>query len=229
MQTTPWTGNTRAAKAIQQSLQDCVRLTGLNRAPQLIGGADISCNRFSKTVYAGIVVLDYHSLQVVERQGIVEDIQFPYIPGFLSFREVPSLLKAWRLLSQKPDVVMLDGHGVLHPRKMGVASHFALEAGVATLGCAKKKLVGDHEPVGTTPGDREPVFVDAELRGYVLQTRKNARPIYLSPGSGMSCEDACTIAQHCLMGYRLPEPTRQAHLYVNELRRTRQESGHSGD
>lgn len=218
MQSTPWHGNTRAAKALQQSLQQRICLNDLGQTPRLIGGADISSNRFSKIVYAGIVVLDYQTLDIVERTGVVEEISFPYIPGYLSFREVPSLMKAWDQLTHKPDVVMLDGHGILHPRKMGVATHFGLEAKVPTLGCAKKRLVGDHKPVGTIPGSLQPVYVTEQLRGYLLCSRKNAKPIYLSPGTGMSCSDALAIGKHCLKGYKLPEPTRQAHLFVNELR-----------
>lgn len=225
MESAIWQGNTRAAKALQESLQSRVRIRPLNRPPTLIGGADISCNRFSKTVYAGIVVLNYRTLEVVERRGIVEEISFPYIPGFLSFREVPSLLKVWQSLTKKPDVVMLDGHGILHPRKMGVATHFGIEAEVPTMGCAKKRLVGTHADIDPAPGSIQPIHVGEELRGYLLQSRNNANPIYLSPGTHMSCSDALEIGQHCLRGYRLPEPTRQAHLYVNELRvAQRQES-----
>lgn len=218
MKTPSWQGSTREAKAMQESLRARVDLNKLKRAPTLIGGADISCNRFSKTVFAGLVVMDYQTMEVIERKGVVEDIDFPYVPGYLSFREVPSLLKVWDLLEHKPDVVMLDGQGILHPRKMGVASHFSLEAGVPTLGCAKSRLVGEHDELSPIPGALQPVYFASELRGYLLQTRKNAKPVYLSPGSGMSCEDALEIGRHCLRGYRLPEPTRQAHLYVNELR-----------
>lgn len=218
MESAIWQGNTRAAKALQESLQSRVRLTPLDKPPTWIGGTDISCNRFSKTVYAGIVVMDYRTLEVVERRGIIEEISFPYIPGFLSFREVPSLLKVWQSLNQKPDVVMLDGHGILHPRKMGVATHFGLEAEVPTMGCAKKRLVGTHADIDPAPGSTQPIYVGEELRGYLLQSRNKANPIYLSPGTHMSCDDALAIGQHCLKGYRLPEPTRHAHLYVNELR-----------
>lgn len=222
MKTFIWQGNTREAKALQESLRSRVCLSPMKATPKWIGGADISCNRFSKTVYAGIVVLDYLTLEIVERRGITEDIDFPYIPGFLSFREVPSLLKVWQSLTLKPDALMLDGQGILHPRKMGVATHFGLEANVPTLGCAKKRLVGEHAPVDPTPGSRQPVYFNKELRGYTVQSRKNANPIYFSPGTYMSCEDALTIGEHCLRGYRLPEPTRQAHLYVNELRAAQQ-------
>ena len=222
MQTYPWPGNTSAAKEMQQKWCKKLNFSPLNTRPSLIAGADISCNRFEKTVYAGIVVLDYASLDVIERTGVVEEVAFPYIPGYLSFREVPSLMKAWNKLKVKPTVVMLDGHGVLHPRRMGVASHFALEAKVATLGCAKKRLTGDHALVDERPGQYQPVHLENKLSGYVLRSRKNANPIYISPGNRMDCDDALHIAMHCLKGYRLPEPTRQAHLYVNELRKSRQ-------
>lgn len=219
MQMTPWAGNTAGLKRLQEDLRHTISLKPLSARPRLIGGADLSLNRGSKTVYAGIVVLNYETLDPVEEIGVVDTVEVPYIPGFLSFREVPALLRAWHQLQCKPDVVMLDGHGILHPRSMGVATHFGLEAEVATMGCAKKRLVGEFQLPGDQPHNYCPVTVAEEKRGFIYRSRLRANPIFISPGTGMNCDDALEIARHCLRGYRLPEPTRLAHQFVNRLRR----------
>lgn len=219
MQAFSWQGSVAPFKAQQEQLQRQVDLAPLVRVPRTIGGADVSLNRGSKTIYAGIVVLDYTTLEPVACAGLQDEVEVPYIPGFLSFREVPALLRAWQALAVKPDVVMLDGQGILHPRRLGVASHFGLAAGVPTLGCAKKPLVGEFAEPGAIAGEYTAVIYQGEQRGFCYRSRKNCRPIFISPGTGMGTDDALRIARHCLRGYRLPEPTRQAHDYVNRLRR----------
>lgn len=218
MDTVIWRGDTHALKAQQNQLREQVALTPFEAEPRLIAGTDVSLNRGSDTGYAGIVVLDWQTMETVEEAGVVGRLQIPYIPGFLSFREVPLLLEAWHKLAHKPEVVMVDGHGILHPRSLGVATHFGLEAGVASVGCAKKVLVGQYEPP-REPQQASPMYVDGQMRGYAYLSRKNCNPIYISPGTRMLPEDALRITQHCLRGYRLPEPTRRAHLFVNRLRR----------
>lgn len=218
MKTYQWQGTVAPLEAEQLHLQQRVDISPLARSPRTIGGADVSLNRGSKILYAGIVVLDYATLEPLAYGGLKDEVEVPYIPGFLSFREVPALLKAWQLLEIKPDVVMLDGHGILHPRRLGVASHFGLIAGVPTLGCAKKPLVGAFS-VPAEVGDYTQVTYGEEMRGYCYCSRRNAQPIFISPGTGMDTEDALAITRHCLRGYRLPQPTRLAHEYVNQLRR----------
>jgi len=213
-----WQGNTQELRKIQERLRNEISLLPLALPPRTIGGADVSLNRGSKVVYAGIVVLDFATLEPIARSGVVDEVEVPYVPGFLSFREVPALYRAWQGLKVKPDVVMLDGHGIMHPRMMGVATHFGLVAGVPTLGCAKKPLAGEFIDPQFVPGDVTTVEYQKDMRGYCYRSRKNCRPIFISPGTGMSCEDALSIAQQCLRGYRLPEPTRLAHEYVNQLR-----------
>lgn len=213
-----WRGTTAQAKELQNSLRSQIQLQPLNRPIRYIAGADVSLNRFGKTGYAGLVVLDYQTLEPVESQGHIGELTFPYIPGYLSFREVPLLLAAWQKLNARPDAVMLDGHGIAHPRQMGVATHFGLAAGVATLGCAKKPLVGEFQEPGAAVLSTEPMSVNGEIRGFALRSKQRCKTIFASPGTGMNCDDALAITRHCLRGYRLPEPTRLAHLYVNELR-----------
>lgn len=218
-----WQGNTLQLRKIQERLSQQISEQPLADRPRTIGGADVSLNRGSSTVYAGIVVLDFETLEPVAESGVVDEVEVPYIPGFLSFREVPALFRAWQALEIKPDVVMVDGHGIMHPRRIGVASHFGLTANVPSLGCAKKPLSGEFIDPELIPGSVSTVRYQGEMRGYCYRSRKNCRPIFISPGTGMSCEDALTITRHCLRGYRLPEPTRQAHEYVNQLRRAHQE------
>lgn len=215
----PWTGTTAALKAQQLELKKKVSLEPMDRIPRLIGGVDISLNRGNPRAWAGIVVLDYETLQIVDEQGVNGLIEMPYIPGYLSFREVPLLLQAWNNLRRKPDLVIVDGHGILHPRQLGVATHFGLAANVPTVGCAKKKLVGETPIPGASPNAVEAVQLHGEVRGFCLRSRKNANPVFVSPGTGISLNQSLEVVRHCLRGYRLPEPTRLAHSFVNRIRK----------
>src|SRR5215207_3620001 len=140
-----WTVTPREAVELQKSLRERVRLAPLSRPVETIAGADISFNKFSPVVYAGIVVLSLPSLEVVEEVGVVSETRFPYVPGLLSFRETPSVLEAWAKLKTEPDAVMFDGQGLAHPRRVGIASHVGLIIDRPTLGCAKSVLVGKYE------------------------------------------------------------------------------------
>jgi deoxyribonuclease V len=152
-------------------------------------------------------------------------MRFPYIPGLLSFREIPALYAAWQALTEKPDVLAMDGHGINHPRRLGIATHFGLITGQATLGFAKNHLTGNYREPGPQKGDFSNVIDQGEKIGYVLRTRKRVKPIWVSPGHKISMNQSLEIALHCSRGLRIPEPTRQAHLMVNELRRGEIEVG----
>lgn len=174
---------------------------------------------YSDIFYAGIVVLDYQSLEVVDQSLVKTKATFPYIPGLLSFREISSLLEAWKQLKTKPDVVMVDGHGIAHPRKMGIATHFGLVTNTPTLGCAKKVLAGQFEAPGLEKGNFSPLVYQGEKLGYALRTKNKVKPVFISPGHLMSQADALRIALHCAQKHKLPEPTRRAHLAVNAYRK----------
>lgn len=219
MQAIAWTGTTSQLKVQQLALRDRVSLAPMEVPIRRIAGVDVSLVRGSPRAWAGLVVLDYDSLEVVETQGIEDILSMPYVPGYLSFREVPLLWKAWSLLAHKPEVVMVDGHGILHPRRLGVATHFGLVANVPTVGCAKRRLVGEGDEPPNTAMAARPVFLDSEQCGFNVRSRRNANSIYVSPGTGLSLEQSFDIARHCLRGYRLPEPTRLAHAFVNHFRR----------
>lgn len=215
-----WKGDVGEAKAQQELMQSYINLNPLNRTPLTIAGADVSSNKNSSVIVAGIVVLNADTLEVIDRASVITETTFPYIPGYLSFREVPALLSAWQKLSVAPDVLMLDGHGVMHPRRAGVATHFGLAANVATLGCAKKRLIGRFDDPAPAQDSVSELIYQGEMRGYVYRSRAGIKPIFISPGSGMSYEDALSITRLTCAGYRLPEPTRLAHQYVNEIRVT---------
>src|ERR1700712_4724244 len=140
------------AVAIQKELRQQLNLSPLQKEITTIAGADISFNKYSTTVYAGIVVLQFPSLQVIETKAVVDITEFPYIPGLLAFREVPALSKAWEALTIKPDVLVLDGHGIAHPRRMGIATHFGLVMQTPTIGCAKSVLTGKFIAPPNEPG-----------------------------------------------------------------------------
>lgn len=186
---------------------------------KLIAGADVSYNRFSSTFYAGVVVVTVAEGTIVERRGAVLDSPFPYVPGLLSFREAPALLEAFARLEAAPDAVMCDGQGIAHPRRLGIASHVGLWIDKPCIGCAKSRLTGEYREPAAQAGSRAPLRIGNEIVGEVVRTKARTRPLFVSPGHRIDLASATHWLLASCRGYRLPEPTRQAHLYVNELRR----------
>jgi len=178
--------------------------------PRFIGGADVGFEQGGEVTRAALVILEYPSLQMVEYQVARIATTMPYIPGFLSFRETPALQAAWQQLEHHPDLLLVDGHGVAHPRRLGVASHFGLLVDVPTIGVAKKRLCGKFEPPGAEPGSCEALRDKEELLGWVLRSKVRCNPLFISPGHRVSHATALEWVQRCLKGYRLPEPTRWA-------------------
>lgn len=213
-----WDLTPKEAMAVQRQLRSLVRLEPLTREVKTIAGADISFNKFSEVIYSGIVVLSLPDLQIIESVGIRGTAKFPYIPGLLSFREAPSLLEAWERLKIKPDVLMLDGQGIAHPRRLGIASHMGVLLDWPTIGCAKSILVGRHGELASEAGSRAPLVDRGELVGVALRTKKNVAPVYVSPGHLIDLDSAVDIVMRSGTKYRQPEPTRQAHLLVNQMR-----------
>lgn len=214
-----WNLTPKEAIELQQELKSKVKIEPLTKPIQYIAGADISFNRGEDTVYVGIVVLKYPELTEVDRALLIDEATFPYIPGLLSFRETPLLIKAWEKLSIKPDVIVADGHGIAHIRRFGIACHLGLLTDTATIGCAKKIFVGTHDALGNEKGSIAPIHYKEETVGVVLRTRKSVKPVYISAGHKITLEQAIEVMNTCTINYRIPVPTRQAHLVVNELRR----------
>lgn len=214
-----WTVTPREAIELQKSLRERVRIMPLERTIETIAGADISFNKFSPVMYAGIVVLRLPGLEVLEEVGIVSETRFPYVPGLLSFRESPMVLEAWAKLKTEPDAVMFDGQGLAHPRRVGIASHVGLLIKRPTLGCAKSVLVGKFAAPGLERGSWTEMIDKGEVVGAALRTKTNVQPIYVSPGHLIDLAGAIRLTLDSDGGYRQPEPTRRAHNLVNALRR----------
>ena len=178
--------------------------------PRLIGGADVGFEQEGEVTRAAIVLLAYPSLELVEYQVARVATTMPYIPGFLSFRETPALLAAWQQLAQKPDLLFVDGHGISHPRRLGVASHFGLLMDVPTIGVAKKRLCGQFMLPGDEPGALAPLMDKNEQLAWVWRSKARCNPLFVSTGHRVALDSALTWVQRCIKGYRLPEPTRWA-------------------
>jgi deoxyribonuclease V len=214
-----WALTPREAVELQKSLRARVRITPLERPVETIAGCDISFNKFSPVMCAGIVVLRLPSLEVLEEVGVVGETSFPYVPGLLSFRESPPLLAAWSKLKTEPDAVMFDGQGLAHPRRVGIACHVGLLINRPTIGCAKSVLVGKFAEPGSERGSWSEMIDKGEVVGAALRTKTNVQPIYVSPGHLIDLEGAIQLTLAADGGYRQPEPTRRAHNLVNALRR----------
>lgn len=214
-----WDLTPKEAIALQKELAARIDTKTPLKHFDLVAGADVSYARFSNVFYAGVVVVRVADGAVVERQGAVRVNPFPYIPGLLSFRETPALLDAFAKIESKPDVVMFDGHGYSHPRRMGITCHLGLWLDHPTVGCAKSRLVGEVQMPALRAGSTAPLLDRGEVIGEVLRTKNGVQPVFVSAGHRIDLECAVRVVQATCRGYRVPEPTRQAHLYVNELRR----------
>lgn len=181
-----------------------------NFCPRLIAGADVAFPRGQNLAQGAIVVLNYPELRVQETALAQLPLTVPYIPGYLSFRELPVLLEAWRQLRCDPDLVFCDGQGYAHPRRFGLACHLGLALTKPTIGVAKSRLTGRHDSVPSRRGSWVPLTEGPETLGAVLRSRTNVRPLYISVGHLLSLEEALAWTQNCLTRYRLPEPTRLA-------------------
>ena len=217
----------REAVELQKSLRERVRVEAYEGEIETVAGADISFNKYSPVLYAGIVVLRLPTLEVLEEVGVVSETKFPYVPGLLSFREASPVLEAWSKLKTEPDAVMFDGQGIAHPRRIGIASHVGLFLNRPTLGCAKSVLVGRHEEPAGERGSWQPLVdpKNGETVGAALRTKTRVQPIYVSPGHLVDLAGAIDLTLRADGGYRQPEPTRRAHLLVNALRRGERAAG----
>jgi len=215
-----WNIDYDRAREIQNDLRTCLILRNRNipRKIQTIAGADISYSRGSNTFFAAVVVLDFTTMEVMEQASSSGAVDFPYIPGLLTFREGPILLEAFRKLSISPDVIIFDGQGIAHPRGIGLASHMGLFLDTPSIGCGKTRLVGSYDEPGDRPGDYSPLVHKGEATGAVLRTKRNVKPVFISQGHRIGLKKAIEITLSSCRGYRLPEPTRKAHLTAGELR-----------
>ena len=207
-----WQLSPSRASAIQRQLAAQVSRSSQVSQPRFIAGVDLSVGKAPAMARGAVVVLSYPELRVVETRVAEGRLDFPYIAGLLSFRESPLILAACEQLSITPDLIMVDGQGVAHPRRLGLASHLGLWLGVPTIGCAKSLLCGSHEAPGAESGSYAEIRDRGETIGVTLRTRPGVKPVYVSIGHKVDLEAAIYWVLACYRGYRLPEPTRLAHL-----------------
>jgi deoxyribonuclease V len=204
---------------MQESLRRRVRTTSLRTRLRRVAGCDVSFERAAGRVFAAVVVLEWPGLQRLESGTAVRKATFPYVPGYLSFREGPVLEAAWAKLDARPDLVIFDGQGLAHPRRFGLACHLGVLWNVPAVGCAKTRLIGTADEPGLGKGEWTPLVDEKEVVGSVLRTRESVNPVFVSPGHRIDQEGARRVVLEATTRYRLPEPTRQAHGEVNALRR----------
>jgi deoxyribonuclease V len=214
-----WDLDVAGARALQDELAERVITDRPLEPYETIGGADVSFNKLSPTLYAAVVVLRADTLELIDKTGVVAEATFPYVPGFLSFREAPPVIEAFEKLSVRPDVLICDGQGIAHPRRLGLASHVGLWLEIPTIGCAKSHLFGQYDEPGPTRGQWTPMTDGDETIGAVLRTRDRVKPLYVSPGHLCNLDGAIAAVLSSTRGYRLPVTTRLAHDRVNEMRR----------
>ena len=209
------------ARELQRRLRARIIITPLKEKPRFIAGADAAFD--DDIALAAACVFSFPELELLDVKTACVKVTFPYIPGLLAFREGPAVIKVIRRLKPRPDVVLIDGQGIAHPERMGIASHVGLMLGIPAIGCAKSRLVGDHAEPGKKAGSRSVLSYQGEEVGAVLRTRDNVRPMFISPGHLLDMEDSVSIVLACVRGFRMPEPTRQADLITKKMKRERKE------
>ncbi len=207
-----WQVSPAEAMDIQWRLAQQVSRSSEVTAPRFIAGVDISAANAQGMATGAVVILEYPELRLVETKEVQGRPNFPYVPGLLSFRESPLTLAACEKLTVTPDLILVDGQGIAHPRRLGLASHLGLLLNTPTIGCAKSRLCGQHEEPGAEVGDYAEVVDRGETIGVALRTRFGVKPVYVSIGHKVDLETAIYWVMTCCRDYRLPEPTRLAHL-----------------
>jgi len=213
-----WDVSCKEAIAVQKRLSGQVRQAPLRKPVRTVAGADVSYAKQRAEVYAAVLIFSFPDLVLTDQVLAADAVKFPYVPGLLSFREAPVLTKAFRKVRRKPDVIIFDGQGIAHPRGMGLASHMGLILDCPSIGCAKTRLVGIHPPLSETRGSSVPLTDQGRVVGGVVRTREHVKPVFVSPGHAVTLEESVRLVLGCCNGYKLPEPTRQAHIVVNRIR-----------
>jgi deoxyribonuclease V len=213
-----WPKTYQEAVALQEELRRRVKLIPLPRPPRLVAGVDAICDRQDQRIFGAVALYRYPELELVAEAGVAGECPFPYRTGLLSFREVPILLAALQRLTERPDVVLVDGQGIAHPRGLGLATHLGLVADMPTIGVAKSRLIGEGQEPDLAAGSYNPLIWQGKMVGLVLRTQKGIKPLYLSPGYRITLPECLEITLACVTKYRLPQPVRQADLLSRRLR-----------
>jgi deoxyribonuclease V len=231
-----WDLSYAEARELQSRLAGRVRFSAMKKRPKLVAGLDCAFSKDGKRIFAAAVVLCVgggkvsgtffrppkkgtgHPPSVVETATDEQETRFPYIPGLLSFREAPVCLEAVRRLSVQPDVFLIDGQGIAHPRRLGLAAHLGLFLDAPTVGCAKSRLIGEYDAPGPEKGEHTLLRDGNEVIGAVVRTRSNVKPLFVSVGHKCRLDDAIALTLACTTKYRLPDPTRLAHRAVSRVK-----------
>jgi deoxyribonuclease V len=206
-----WPATLDEARLIQGRLRTLVQEQGDVPEIRLVAGVDAAYAKDSSLAACAVVVLRLPELTLIDQAWACMSIKFPYVPGFLSFREGPLIVKAANSLGTRPDVWLFDGHGICHPSGVGLATHLGLVLDIASIGCAKDYLCGEYEEPGEERGCRQPIRLGGLVVGSALRTRAGVKPVFVSIGHKMNLETACQVCLQCSLGARIPEPLRQAH------------------
>jgi len=214
-----WNALVEEWKTTQARLRGRLIVAPLEPLPRFVAGADCAFSADKKTIFAAAIVYDRETQRVIEIAHATLPVEFPYIPGFLSFREGPAVEQAIHALKHEFGAILFDGQGFAHPRRCGIASHLAIELDTPGIGVAKSRLIGTFEKLALKAGATAPLVDGAEQIGVVLRTRKAIRPVFVSAGHRVDLDSAVKLTLACCTRYRIPEPTRQADIEVAKLKR----------
>lgn len=213
-----WPSDREKAERLQKELSEKVRIEPLKRPLRYIAGADASY--LDERIIGVLSLFSYTKMELLEEAWSIDKVRFPYIPGLLSFREGPVLLETIEKLSLKPDLILFDGHGICHPKRLGIASHMGVLLNIPTIGVAKSLLTGRYKEPGLKMGERSYIYIDGDKRGVALRTRSYTKPLFVSPGHLINIEDSIEVVLNCCKGYRSPEPIRRAHILSRAIKRS---------
>lgn len=213
-----WDLSPREARRVQERLRPRVETSDRLATPSRVAGVDVGIDRGSRRSRAAVAVLSWPGLELLEHARAERTVEFPYIPGLLSFRELPAVLAALERLQELPDLIFCDGQGYAHPRRFGLACHLGVVCDLPTIGVAKSRLVGTCEQPGLRRGSRTPLLDGGEIIGTVLRTRTGVRPVFVSVGHRVGLETAVELVLQSAPRYRLPETTRWAHRLASDAR-----------
>jgi deoxyribonuclease V len=215
----PWPDDLPEAEEIQNRFRTLISLKPARTTFKLVGGADVAYSKKDNMAFATVVVMKSPEMDLVEKVRAQANVNFPFMPGFFYFREGPVLTKALSRLKIVPDAFIFDGHGIGHPKGIGMASQLGILLGMPTVGCAKKLLCGEVCELGNEVGDSTPIMNNSKEVGRAVRSRENVKPLYVSPGHMIDIRTAVELVIDLLRGYRLPEPLRLAHVMANKQRR----------
>lgn len=212
-----WPQTISQARALQHILKNKVRVKPLTKQPRFVAGLDAAFT--GDRVIGAACLFRYPDLTLIEETYAERKAEFPYVPGFLSFREGPVLIAVMDILPIKPDLILVDGQGIAHPLGLGLASHMGLLLNLPSIGCAKSRLVGEYEEPGLQRGSWSPLFYHNRMVGAVMRTRENVKPLFISPGHRIDLKDSIGVVMTCVSRYRIPEPLRRADFLSKKMKR----------